>query len=66
MIYESILDTIGRTPIVRLNKMAPNGITMYVKVEAFNPMASVKDRLAFAIVNDAEQRGLLKTRRYDH
>ena len=60
MIYESILDTIGRTPIVRLNKMAPNGITMYVKVEAFNPMASVKDRLAFAIVNDAEQRGLLK------
>jgi cysteine synthase A len=60
MIYDSILDTIGSTPVVRLNHMAPDGIEMFVKVESFNPLASVKDRLAFAIVNDAEQRGLLK------
>ena len=60
MIYDSILDTIGNTPVVRLNNIAPDNVTMYVKVEAFNPMASVKDRLALAIVNDAENRGLLK------
>jgi cysteine synthase A len=60
MIYDSILDTIGNTPIVRLNRIAPAGIEMFVKVESFNPLGSVKDRLAFAIVNDAEQRGLLK------
>ena len=60
MIYDSILDTIGNTPVVRLNNIAPSNVTMYVKVEAFNPMASVKDRLALAIVNDAENRGLLK------
>ncbi len=60
MIYDSILDTIGNTPVVRLNRIAPDGIEMFVKVESFNPLASVKDRLAFAIVNDAEQRGLLQ------
>ncbi len=60
MIYNSILDTIGRTPVVRLNQIAPDGVDMYVKVESFNPMASVKDRLAFAIINDAENRGDLK------
>ena len=60
MIYNNILETIGRTPVVRLNRMAPDGVTVYVKVEAFNPMASVKDRLAYAIINDAEKRGLLK------
>jgi cysteine synthase A len=60
MIYDSILDTIGDTPIIRLNRIAPDGIDMFVKVEAFNPLASVKDRLAFAIINDAEKRGLLK------
>ena len=59
MIYDNILQTIGNTPVIRLNRMAPAGIEMYVKVESFNPLASVKDRLAFAIVNDAEQRGLL-------
>jgi cysteine synthase A len=59
MIYDSILDTIGRTPVIRLNRLTLPGIDMYVKVEAFNPMASVKDRLAFAIINDAEQKGLL-------
>ena len=60
MIYDSILDTIGNTPVVRLNRIAPEGVEMFVKIEAFNPLASVKDRLAFAIVNDAEQKGLLK------
>ncbi len=60
MIYDSILDTIGNTPIIHLNRIAPDGIEMFVKVESFNPLASVKDRLAFAIVNDAEKRGLIK------
>jgi cysteine synthase A len=60
MIYNSILDTIGNTPIVRLNNIAPDHVDMYVKVESFNPMASVKDRLAFAIIDDAEKRGVLK------
>jgi cysteine synthase A len=60
MIYDSILDTIGNTPVVRLNNIAPANATVYVKIEAFNPMASVKDRLALAIVNDAENRGLLQ------
>lgn len=60
MIYESILDTIGNTPVIRLHRVAPEGVEMYVKVESFNPMASVKDRLAFAIINDAEKKGQLK------
>jgi cysteine synthase A len=60
MIYNSIIDTIGDTPVVRLNHIAPKGIDMYVKVESFNPLASVKDRLAWAIVNDAERKGELK------
>ena len=60
MIYDSIIDTIGNTPVVRLNHVAPAGVDMYVKVESFNPLASVKDRLAWAIVNDAETRGELK------
>ena len=60
MIYNNILETIGNTPVVRLNRMGPDHVDMYVKVESFNPMASVKDRLAFAIVNDAEQKGTLE------
>jgi len=60
MIFDDILQTIGNTPIVRLNRMGPDHVDMYVKVESFNPMASVKDRLAFAIVNDAEQKGTLE------
>jgi cysteine synthase A len=60
MIYNSILDTIGNTPIVRLNRMAPAHVDMYVKVESFNPMASVKDRLAIAIILDGEKTGALK------
>jgi len=60
MRYDSILDTIGNTPIVRLNKMAPAGIDVHVKVESFNPMASVKDRLAYAIITDARASGALQ------
>jgi cysteine synthase A len=60
MIYNNILETIGRTPVVRINRLAPRGIDMYVKVESFNPMASVKDRLAVAIILDAEAKGTLK------
>lgn len=60
MIYDSILDTIGNTPIVKLNNIAPEHVDMYVKIESFNPMASVKDRLALAIIIDAEKKGLLK------
>ena len=60
MIYNSILETIGRTPIVRINRLAPPGVEMYVKVEAFNPGGSVKDRLALAIILDAEAKGTLK------
>jgi cysteine synthase A len=60
MIYNNILETIGKTPVVRLNNMGPNHVDLYVKVESFNPLASVKDRLAFAIINDAERRGTLK------
>jgi len=60
MIYDNILQTIGNTPIVRLNRMGPDHVELYVKVESFNPLASVKDRLAFAIINDAEQKGTLK------
>ena len=59
-IYNNILETIGRTPIVRINRLAPKGIDMYVKVEAFNPMSSVKDRLAIGIILDAEAKGTLK------
>lgn len=60
MIHESILGTIGNTPVVRINKLAPKHATIYVKCEAFNPMSSVKDRLAIALIEDAERRGVLK------
>ena len=59
-IYDSILDTIGRTPVVKLHRVAPKHVTLYAKVESFNPGGSVKDRLALAIVLDAEAKGLLK------
>jgi cysteine synthase A len=60
VIYDSILDTVGGTPVVRINRLAPEGVEMYVKVEAFNPMGSVKDRLALGVILDAEAKGLLK------
>jgi cysteine synthase A len=60
MIHDSILGTIGNTPVVRVNRLGPQGVEMYVKCEAFNPMSSVKDRLAIAMIEDAERRGTLK------
>jgi cysteine synthase A len=59
MIHDSILGTVGDTPVVRLNRMAPAGRSVYVKIEAFNPMGSVKDRLALGIIRDAEASGAL-------
>ncbi|CAA9350384.1 MAG: Cysteine synthase [uncultured Lysobacter sp.] len=59
-LYDSILDTVGGTPVVKLHRIAPEHVTLYAKVEAFNPGGSVKDRLALAIVLDAEARGVLK------
>ena len=60
MIYDNILGTIGKTPIVHINRLAPSHVTMYVKCEFFNPLASVKDRLAIAIIEDAERRGTIR------
>ncbi len=60
MIHDSILGTIGGTPIVRIRRLAPRHVTMYVKCEFFNPLSSVKDRLAIGIIEDAEQKGELK------
>lgn len=60
MIYEDILHTIGNTPVVKLRRIAPSHVEMYAKVEAFNPIGSVKDRLALAIIDDAERKGRLK------
>ena len=58
--YDNILETTGNTPLVRINKLAPAGINLYAKVESFNPMGSVKDRMAKAIIEDAERRGELQ------
>jgi cysteine synthase A len=58
--YESILETIGRTPVVRIRKLAPSHVNLYVKVEAFNPLGSVKDRLALGLIEDAEKTGKLQ------
>ena len=60
MIYNSILETIGNTPIVRVNNVGPKNQNIYVKCESFNPLSSVKDRLAIAIIEDAEKNGLIK------
>ena len=60
MIYNDILETIGNTPVIKIQKLAPEGVEIYVKLEAFNPMGSVKDRLALGIILDAEKRGVLK------
>jgi cysteine synthase A len=58
--YGSILETIGNTPVVRINKLAPSHVNLFVKVEAFNPLGSVKDRLALGVIEDAERTGKLK------
>ena len=59
-LYESVLDTIGDTPCIRVNNLAPDGVRLYVKAEFFNPAASVKDRLAVSIIEEAEKSGELK------
>jgi cysteine synthase A len=58
--FNNILETVGNTPVVRINKLAPAGIDLYVKVEAFNPLGSVKDRLALGVIEEAERTGALK------
>ena len=60
MKYDNVLETIGQTPVVKINKLAPDNVSLYVKLESFNPMASVKDRLARGIILDAKQSGALK------
>jgi cysteine synthase A len=58
--FENILQTVGNTPIVRLNKIGPDGVNVFVKIESFNPMGSVKDRLALGVITEAEESGALK------
>jgi len=58
--YNNILETIGSTPVVRINKLAPDGVNLFVKIEAFNPLGSVKDRLALGVIEAAEKSGDLK------
>src|SRR5690606_1688931 len=58
--YNSIIDTVGRTPVVRVNRLGPEGVNLWVKVEAFNPLGSVKDRLALGVIEAAEKSGELK------
>jgi cysteine synthase A len=59
-LYDSILGTIGNTPVVKINRLAPDGVNLYVKIEAFNPLGSVKDRLALGVIEAAEKSGELK------
>ncbi|MCB1488084.1 MAG: pyridoxal-phosphate dependent enzyme, partial [Bauldia sp.] len=58
--YSSILETVGHTPVVRINHLAPPDVNLFVKVEAFNPLGSVKDRLALGVIEAAERDGSLK------
>jgi cysteine synthase A len=58
--YANILETVGNTPVVKINRLAPEGVSLYVKIEAFNPLGSVKDRLALGVIEDAERTGKLK------
>ena len=58
--FENILETIGNTPIVKLNKIGPKDVNVFVKIESFNPMGSVKDRLALGVITEAEESGALK------
>jgi cysteine synthase A len=58
--FHSILETVGNTPVVRIHHLAPAGVTLYVKIEAFNPLGSVKDRLALGVIQAAERSGALK------
>jgi cysteine synthase A len=58
--YQSIVETIGNTPVVRINRLGPRGVNLFVKIEAFNPLGSVKDRLALGVIETAEKSGELK------
>src|SRR5258708_28218226 len=58
--YQNILETVGNTPVVRINRLAPQGVNLFVKIEAFNPLGSVKDRLALGVIEAAEKSGELK------
>src|SRR5438270_2953617 len=58
--FANILETVGNTPVVRIGKLAPPDVNLFVKIEAFNPLGSVKDRLALGVIEDAERRGVLK------
>src|SRR3979490_1576153 len=58
--FQNILETVGNTPVVRINKLAPAGVNLFVKIEAFNPLGSVKDRLALGVIEAAEKAGQLK------
>ena len=58
--FANILETVGNTPIVKIGRLAPQGINLYVKIEAFNPLGSVKDRLALGVIEEAERTGKLK------
>ena len=59
-VYQNVLETVGSTPIIKLNRMGPEGVEIYVKAEAFNPMGSVKDRLALGVIEAAEEAGTLR------
>src|SRR5258707_7835394 len=59
-LYANLLETVGNTPVVRIGRLAPEGVNLYVKIEAFNPLGSVKDRLALGVIEDAERSGKLK------
>src|SRR5438270_13930445 len=58
--FANILETVGNTPVVRIGKLAPPNVNLFVKIEAFNPLGSVKDRLALGVIEDAERTGTLK------
>ena len=58
--FANILETIGNTPVVKINRLAPPNVNLFVKIEAFNPLGSVKDRLALGVIEAAEQSGQLK------
>jgi len=58
--FQNILETVGNTPVVKINRLAPAGVNLYAKIEAFNPLGSVKDRLALGVIQAAERSGQLK------
>src|SRR5580693_9336047 len=58
--FQNILETVGNTPVVKINRLAPAGVNLYAKIEAFNPLGSVKDRLALGVIEEAERSGQLK------